>query len=114
MDQTTEKLIIGELNSIKENLKNLDDRFFDLNKNLNNDLKHYCADVSALKVDVQWLKRSREEICNMDKSQNIDLSSKTKVGAVNATNIEWLKMVIVSFITGLITITLAMIFKNFV
>lgn len=73
----TVKLLEMIVNNQKETngrISKLDDRVSDLDKAINNDVKHIVADISALRVSNEYINRELVKQCEKDKNTDKEMS----------------------------------------
>lgn len=64
------ELIVSEQKETNTRITKLDDKLCDLNKSINNDVKHIVADISALRVSNEYI--NRELVKQYEKDKNTD------------------------------------------
>ena len=76
-NEYTVKLLEMIVNNQKETngrISKLDDRVSDLDKAINNDVKHIVADISALRVSNEYINRELVKQCEKDKNTDKEMS----------------------------------------
>lgn len=68
------ELIVSEQKETNTRITKLDDKLCDLNKSINNDVKHIVADISALRVSNEYINRELVKQCEKDKNTDKEMS----------------------------------------
>jgi predicted nucleic acid-binding Zn-ribbon protein len=89
------ELIVSEQKETNIKVTKLDDKLCDLDKSINNDIKHIVADISALRVSNEFINREIVKQCEKDKSTDKEISLVSKEvsdvrekGATNKTSFD--------------------------
>lgn len=68
------ELIVSEQKETNIRITKLDDKLCDLDKSINNDVKHIVADISALRVSNEYINRELVKQCEKDKNTDKEMS----------------------------------------
>jgi len=68
------ELIVSEQKETNTRITKLDDKLCDLDKSINNDVKHIVADISALRVSNEYINRELVKQCEKDKNTDKEMS----------------------------------------
>lgn len=89
------ELIVSEQKETNIRITKLDDKLCDLDKSINNDIKHIVADISALRVSDEFINREVIKQYEKDKSTDKEISLVSKEvsdvkekGATNKTSFD--------------------------
>jgi hypothetical protein len=87
-----------------DKIEKLDERVFDYNKIVNNDIKHMAADMSAIKVAQEDCQRKIDALCGEDKELRKGLASNDLISNTTSSYVKLIIQVllpVLSLIVGM-------------